>query len=148
HFYILLPLVFLLFRGFRPRLTSLFIFVLFFFIPLVVRGLTWPNEAGPKDDLAFLMYRFPCALDYFAWGVLFAGFFISCPSPTIGFRRLGYVGYAGVVLLAITIGLHMFWDSRYHINTKPARWSVEAFHYLPEISCFLLLFFLFDPGCA
>lgn len=148
HFYILLPLLLLLFRGCRSRSASLWIFALLFFIPLVARQLTWPAEHVSKAELSFVMYRFPCALDYFAWGILFAGFYVTCPPITIGMKRLRYFGYAGMVLLALSIGLHAFWDSRFDIAAYPLLWSVEAFHILPSLSCFLLMFFLFDSGCA
>lgn len=147
HFYVLLPLLFLLLRGRNSRPVALVLFALLFFIPLAFRRLSWPAGTAPKGEVAFLMYRFPCMLDYFAWGVLFAGFLVLCPPVTAGMRRLKYFAYAGVVLLAITIGLHAFWDNRSFISTSPLRWSVEVFHYLPGLSCFLMLFFLFDPDC-
>lgn len=148
HFYILLPLLFLLFRGMGSRSASLFIFIALFFIPLAVRRLTWPVGTVPKSEIAFLMYRFPCALDYFAWGVLFAGLFVTFPAATVGNQRFRYFGYLGLLLLGLTIGLHAFWDARFNITRNPLRWSVEMFHFLPGLSCFLLMFFLFDPGCA
>lgn len=148
HFYLLLPLLFLLFRGRRPRSVSWLIFLAFFFVPVFVRRWTWPAATVPKDEVAFLMFRFPCALDYFGWGILFAGFFVTCPAMSIGTKRLRYFAYAGGVLLAMTIGLHVLWDSRFNISGSPLWWSVEAFHYLPGLACFLLLFFLFDPDCA
>lgn len=147
HFYILLPLLFFLSRGVSSRRTSLFIFIALFFIPLIVRRLTWPVGTTPKNEIAFLMYRFPCALDYFAWGVLFAGFFVTFPPTTVRSRGLRYFGYVGLLFLAMTIGLHALWDARFGITKNPLRWSVEAFHFLPGFSCFLLMFFLFDPGC-
>lgn len=147
HFYILLPLLFLMLRGARPRVVSLFIFTLLLAVPFVVRQFTWPADSVPKSELAFLMNRFPCALDYFGWGVLFAGFFVTWPPTTSGASRLRYAGYAGMALLAITIGLHALWDGRFDITTRPSRWSEEAFHFFPALSCFLLLFFLFDADC-
>lgn len=147
HFYILLPLLFLLLRGMRSRPASLCMFALLLIVPFVVRQSTWPVERVSKTELAFLMYRFPCALDYFGWGVLFAGFFVAWPAATGAAKRLRYLGYAGLALLVATIVLHAVWDSYFDINTHPSRWSVEAFHFLPTISCFLLLFFLFDANC-
>jgi peptidoglycan/LPS O-acetylase OafA/YrhL len=147
HFYILLPLLFFLFRGLRPGAASLSAFALLLFIPPIVRQFTWPVEHVPKSELAFLMYRFPCALDYFGWGVLFAGFFVGSSAGTGVARRLGIIGYAGMVLLAATMGLHVLWDNNADISAYPTRWSEEAFHFLPALSCFLLLFFLFDADC-
>lgn len=147
HFYILLPVLFLLFRGLRPRATSLCVFALLLFIPFIVRQITWPAESVPKDELAFRMFRFPCALDYFGWGVLFAGFFVARPATIGNTSRLKYFGYAGLILLAATIGLHALWDGESNISSYPSRWSEEAFHFLPALSCVLLLFFLFDPDC-
>jgi peptidoglycan/LPS O-acetylase OafA/YrhL len=146
HFYILLPLFFLLFRGLRPRPASLCIFALLLLVPPVVRQYTWPAENASKD-LSFLMDRFPCALDYFGWGVLFAGFFVESPVTGGSATRLRYFGYAGMLLLATTLGVHAIWDSKFYINTYPSRWSTEVFHFLPALSCFLLLFFLFDADC-
>ena len=148
HFYILLPLLFLLFRGMRSRPASLYMFALLLFIPIIVRQLTWPAENAGKDELAFRMYRFPCALDYFGWGVLFAGFFVTWPMISPNVRRLRLLGYAGIGLLVATIGLHAIWDADSAITFRPTRWSVEAFHLFPALSCFLLMFFLFDADCV
>lgn len=147
HFYVFLPVLFFLFRGRDSRPVSLFIFALLFFVPLITRQLTWPAETVPRNLVGFLMNRFPCSLDFFAWGVLFAGFFASRPIGIGRSERLRYFGYAGIVFLMVSIAINVFCLMRFDIINHPQRWTVEAFHLLPSLSTFLLLFFLFDPNC-
>jgi peptidoglycan/LPS O-acetylase OafA/YrhL len=147
HFYAVLPILFFLTRGLRQHHTAALLFFLLLVVPLATRQLTWPDRPLSKDALAFLMGRFPCQLDFFAWGVLFAGVFTSLSAVRDQVRALSLFGYAGVVLLMATLGFWAFWSHLFDIHSHPARWSVEVFHFLPSIAAFLMLFFVFDPHC-
>jgi peptidoglycan/LPS O-acetylase OafA/YrhL len=144
-FYILLPVLFFALRGARSRAVAWFTFAIFLLGPFIVRQWTWP-DAVDRDSLAFLMNRFPCSLDFFGWGVLFAGLFVSGGGLKQNKTALGCLGYAGIAVLVATVGVHMLWTNLFDIGFHPRRWSVEAFHLLPSVSVFLLLFFLYIPG--
>jgi len=147
HFYLVLPFLFLLTRGLKPRHTAALLFFILFAVPLVARQLTWPEDALYKD-VVFLMSRFPCQLDFFAWGVLFSGVFVSLSAVRDEVRALSLFGYAGLVLLVASLGFWAFWTHLFDIRGHPARWSTEVFHLLPSASAFLMLFFVFDPKCV
>ena len=147
HFYILLPLLFLLVRGLNLRHTALFLFFVLFAVPLVARQLTWPDQPFTKDSVVFLMQRFPCQLDFFAWGILFSWVFVSASSARENLRALSLLGYVGLILLLTSIGLGALWSDLFDFLAHPTRWSTEVFHLLPGVSVFLMLFFVFDPDC-
>jgi peptidoglycan/LPS O-acetylase OafA/YrhL len=147
HFYMVLPFLFLLVRGIKPLYVTIGVFAVLLMVPLIVRQLTWPGDAAAKDTVGYFTSRFPCQLDCFAWGVLFAGMFVSWSGFRDQLRSLRWFGYAGLVLLAATVCLYAACTSFFAIDAHPVRWSFEAFHFLPSISTFLLLFFVFDPGC-
>ncbi|HWB61283.1 MAG TPA: acyltransferase [Chthoniobacteraceae bacterium] len=151
HFYILLPLLFWLTRGMKTRPASWMIFFILAVVPPVVRHLTWPSDPAMAADqkiTGFLMIRFPCELDYFAWGVLFGGWFVSLAAMREKMKHLAALGYAGILLFAVTLCLFSKWAWQYGIAAQPRLWSVEFFHWAPGISAFLMLFFVFDPDCA
>jgi len=147
HFYVVLPLLFFLTRGLKVRHASAVLFLILFAVPLGFREFTWPEQPLTKDQLGFLMSRFPCQLDFFAWGVLFAGVFVSLSAVPNDIRALSLFGYAGAVLLLSSICLWALWSNLFDIHFHPTRWSTEAFHFLSGASAFLLLFFVFDPRC-
>lgn len=149
HFYIILPILFLLTRGLKPRHAAAILFFILCVIPLIARQLTWPEQqAASKDVIGFLMARFPCALDFFAWGVLFSGVFVSLSKVRDEVRAMSLLGYVGAVLLIVSIGFWSLWSRLFSIDSHPARWSTEVFHFLPSASAFLMLFFVFDPQCV
>jgi peptidoglycan/LPS O-acetylase OafA/YrhL len=146
HFYLLLPLGFFLTRGWSARRTVIALFFLLFTGPLLARQWTWP-EQGSLPEILFVMVRFPCQLDYFAWGILFAGIWAPLSHSGPEFRALSILGYAGVVLLMVCSMLFGLWGELFDLHSHPTRWSTEAYHLLPGAAVFLLLFFAFDPGC-
>ncbi len=162
-FYLLLPLLFWLTSKLCARRRLIIIFGLFFFVPLLVRELTWPSDltlAGakaqigltPSEFTSFLMSRFPCQIDYFAWGILFAGVWSAIPPeglsvPKNGMRFFSLLGYVGVIMIITSLVLGVVWTAQFDVISHPARWMVESDHLLIGVSGFLLLFFLFDPQC-
>lgn len=164
HFYLLLPLLFWLTRGRSVRTTTVVLFLILFAVPLVARQLTWPSgvlnfpdyDTPLARELNLAQTRFPCQLDYFAWGVAFAGVYVALGTAREKLAALGLFGYAGVALMAVTLVLWGKWAKEFGIHTNPTRWSVELSHLLPAVAAMLLLFFVFDPkslgarvfGCA
>ena len=144
HFYFVLPLLFFFTRGLKPASTAALLFCVLFLVPFFVRHFTWPEPGTPKLVMSFLMNRFPGALDFFGWGVLFAGIFVAL-SANHDLRALGWFGPVGLVLMAMTLGLYAFWSNTLGIHHYPQRWAVEVFHLLPGVATFFMLFFVFDP---
>ncbi len=150
HFYIALPLLFFATRGMKTRPAAVILFLALALIPLAMRLLTWPADPAVAADArvtGFLMARFPCELDYFAWGVLFGGLYAS-GAASGKMRRAAALGYAGTALFAVTLCLFSFWSWHYAIHARPLQWSVEFFHWAPGVSVFLMLFFILDPASA
>ena len=147
HFYILLPILFWLYRGAGLRTTCLNIFLWpFWWSRWPPRQWSWPNPVD-YDRLIFLLVRFPSQLDFFGWGILFSGLYASLSATRQNFQALGLLGYAGVLLLLISLGLLAHWTTVYNVNAQPQRWSVEASHFLTGLSAFLMLFsFLTRPA--
>ncbi len=161
-FYLLLPLLFWLTRSLSVRNRLIYLFYLLFIIPLLVRELTWPSniilggvkaQVGltPFEFTGFLMSRLPCQLDYFAWGVLFAGVWSAMSLEFLQakneFRFLCVFGYVGAIMMITNIILGAVWMAQFEIIDHPSKWMLESDHLLIGVSGFLLLFFLFDPQC-
>ena len=161
-FYLILPLLFWLTRNSKLRQKIIINFGLLFVIPLLVRELTWPSDSilqgikvqigmTPSEYTFFLICRFPGQLDYFAWGVLFAGVWSAMPIDALKakseFRLLSLLGYVGATLLVTTIILGAIWINLFGVAEHAARWMTESDRLLIGVSGFLLLFFLFDPQC-
>jgi peptidoglycan/LPS O-acetylase OafA/YrhL len=145
HFYILLPVLFWLTRGLKPGITAVLLFGILFLVPLIVRHLTWPEVAASRATISFLMNRFPTALDFFGWGILFAGLFVSLSGDRGELRTLGLLGQVGLLLMAATVGFYAFWSYTFDIHQHPVRWSLEVFHILPSVATFFMLFLVFNP---
>ena len=156
HFYLMLPLLFWLTRGRTVRTTTVVLFLILFAGPLVARHFTWPDGVLVSPDyadpvgrqLSVALARFPCQLDYFAWGVAFAGVYVALGAAREKLGALSVFGYAGVALMLITLVGWGAWVSQFDIRAHPTRWSVEAGHLLPALAALLLLFFVFDPASA
>jgi len=131
------------------------IFFILFLVPLVARQLTWPegllvlpNGPSPQADRVEMeLARFPCELDYFAWGVAFASVYVGLRPVLEKVRALSLFGYMGAMLLSVTVVLWGYWTHQFGIRANPTRWSVELSHLLPALGAFLLLFFVFNAGC-
>ncbi|MDB6019018.1 MAG: putative acyltransferase [Pedosphaera sp.] len=147
-FYVILPLLFLLTKGFKINKTTGLLFFLLLLIPFIARQLSWPvgSPTLPEATAFSLVARFPCQLDYFAFGVLFSGLFTSLEPVRDKVGSLGSLGYAGVALFGLTLWLWMSWSRQFNLHSSPSCWSTEIFHFLPATSAFFLLFFVFDPA--
>lgn len=155
HFYLLLPVLFWLCRGLPVKHTTVLLFFLFFAGPLIARHLTWPQglytlpsyETDLYKQITLKLTRFPCQLDYFGWGIVFAGVFVLLAPVRDQLRSLSILGYLGGVLMVVTLVFWGFWGERFNIRAQPTRWSIEIGHFLPAVAAFLMLFFTFDPHC-
>jgi len=143
-FYVLLPILFAVFRKLQYRTLGIMIFGLMLTVPGLVRYLTWK----PDTELAtvnFLMARFPCKLDFFGWGVmfawLFAGKLLAHDTP----RRLANVGYAGICLLIVMIAAWAHLIRVERIHEHPTLLNINLFEYGLGLAGFLMLFFVYDP---
>lgn len=153
HFYLMLPLLFWLTRGRTVRTTTVILFLILFTVPLMARHFTWPTGIYVWPDyqdtvtkqLQLGLARFPCQLDYFAWGVAFAGVYVALGAVREQVRALSLFGYAGAALLLVTLVCWGLWARQFDIRAHPTRWSVELSHFLPALAAMLLLFFVFDP---
>ena len=143
HFYVVLPLLFFLVRGAGVRTAGWLIFLLLAVVPPVVRQLTWPENAELLFT-QFTMRRFPCAMDNFAWGVLFAAFYVERRGDLPKLRHLARIGYAGLLVIALSIGLFAWTDYHHELEMHPTRWYYEWSRFLPGLGAFLALFLAFD----
>jgi peptidoglycan/LPS O-acetylase OafA/YrhL len=154
-FYLILPVLFWATRRLSIFQTSLILYLVLLLIPVGARYLVWPEGIWTFPDAGTEMAirmdvglrRFPCMLDFFAWGVLFAGFYVARGSMRNRSQSLSWLGYAGMVLLMATMILMCIWNHQFDISNHPTFWSVEISHWLLGIAAFLLLFFIFNPDC-
>jgi peptidoglycan/LPS O-acetylase OafA/YrhL len=155
HFYLVLPLLFWLTRGASVRRTTIFLFCLLLIIPLLVRHAVWPaglyvlsaDSGDLRREILLKLTRFPAQLDYFAWGVVFAGVYVPLVRARDLLRPLSVFGYAGLLLLGLSLLCWGYWAELFLIQSEPTRWSIEIAHLLPGVAAFLLLFLVFDREC-
>ena len=152
HFYIMLPLLFWVTRGLDSSRTTLCVFAVLFLGPALVRCFMWPANLYVippfPDPVAIQMGgklgRFPSFLDYFSWGVLFAGIYAGIEKTRALLRPLSLLGYGGGLLMVLLLLYWGYWENQYGIRACPTRWSTELSHWLPGLAALLLLFFVFD----
>jgi len=155
HFYIILPVMFWCTRGWSVPTTTKVLFMVLFFVPLIARHLVWPAGLtvlpGHETEINALvnlgLKRFPCEMDYFAWGMVFAGIYVRLDKLRAQLKDLCILGYAGFALLVATLLLLGYWEKFWDMRDHPSRWSIEIGHLLPALATLLLLFFVFDPAC-
>jgi|GEM_PF-741051 len=153
HYYIVLPLLFWMTRGLSTRRTGGILFMVLFLVPMLVRQLTWPANVYVLPDYTTFLFaevslkltRFPCQLDYFAWGIIFAAVYVPLTLENPGkLRALSLLGYVGVGLMVVTLIYWGLWIKQFNINGHITRWSIEVSHLLPGVATMLMLFFVFD----
>jgi peptidoglycan/LPS O-acetylase OafA/YrhL len=154
HFYAILPLLFFLTRGLNQRTTAIVLFCLMLIVPLILRQVAWPEnvQSLPNNhtgsEIRFFIERFPlCQLDFFAFGMIFSAIFTAAKPRLEDFQKLAVLGYFGIVLLAFTLCFWGYACEKFKVYDSFQYWSAETFRYLPALSGFLLLFFVFDPDC-
>jgi peptidoglycan/LPS O-acetylase OafA/YrhL len=116
---------------------------------MLARYLTWPQGIysfdGGNREMWMCLKRFPTQMDYFGWGVLFAGVFVGLKPVLAQLKSLVVIGYAGIFFLFVSMFLWGVWIDQFDLNGRPVRWSEELRHLLPAVATFLMLFFVFDP---
>ena len=156
HFYLVLPLLFWITRGQTVQNTSGIIFAILFVAPLACRYLCWPAdlfvmpnyETALFTELSLKLHRFPCELDYFAWGCIFSGVFVCLTKSKLEnsqLNALSLFGYAGIAMMFVTLVFWGLWIKEFDIRAHPTRWAIEVGHWLPALATMLMLFFVFDP---
>ncbi|HEY4415408.1 MAG TPA: acyltransferase [Verrucomicrobiae bacterium] len=152
-FYLTLPFMFWLLRGRTVQTTTTILFLTIFCLAAVARHCAWlPNMwtlPGLENiNLHRMLWqefsRFPCQMDYFAWGIAFSGIYVVLKPVREHVRVLGLFGYVGTALLLATLVLWGSWVDHYNLAAKPTRWSVEVSHLLPGLATMLMLFFVYD----
>jgi len=132
HFYIVLPVLFWLTRGLSVRRTSKLMFLVLFLVPLVARQFCWPANVFVLPDYTTPLYadvwlklsRFPCQLDYFAWGLIFAAVYVTLAAEGGGHLKvLSVLGYVGMGLMAATLIFRGIWTTQFDIRTYVRRWQ-------------------------
>ena len=146
-FYVVLPLLFLVSRRASLRTSAWIMFTLLMVAPCVARFLSWPSGVS-EGELAFFIRRFPGSLTNFAWGLLFAFIYVTKSREPERWRSLRAVGYLGSLLLLLSCSYFAF--RAYHASpgAVSSRLDIELQQFLPGLSAFLMLFFVFDSECS
>lgn len=145
-FYLVLPFLFLSMRTVAVRTAGWIMLVILMVVPAVTRTLTFPYGANGADILVYTS-RFPNSLDFFAWGVWFASFYVSYSGTLDQRRRLarwGIVGLFSFIGCSLFLAFTPDWVAAGDLSPY---WEEELQHYLPMFSGFLILFLVFDPDC-
>jgi len=141
HFYVVLPFLFLLTRGLKAKAAAFISAAVLYFVPFLARILVWtaPTHAAVATT------RFPCLLDFFAWGVLFSGVYLWINDSGNDVRRLAKLGYVGFAGLFVSLCVTGIGDGSAFSLRHPWLFT-EIEHNVSAISAFLMLFFAFDPA--
>jgi len=140
HFYIALPLVFVLLKKCGYRTTLVLTFLLFLLVPLAARIIQ--HQAGTGFSLhPLIQVRFPSKLDPFAIGILIAGLHQlgSLPKTLV---RNAYLGLFGILAALLLVAWNKVSPGFYFSNF----W--EFINMLVIASTGLLLSFIGDPENA
>lgn len=143
-FYVMLPLLFAVFRSLPYRRLGLGIFFVLLVVPWVARYLAWRDGMG-LAEIDFRMARFPCKLDFFAWGVLFAWLFSGNLLAGWPRQRVANLGFLGLGLLGAAVAA---WAGLIHliqVHEHPSLLVINAFQLSLGLAGFFMLFFVFDP---
>ena len=141
HFYLLLPLLFLCWRAASPRHAERLTLACFLFIPPIFRAVNWLTPVGSIGERFFLLCRFPCAMDFFAWGMLFSHLYRQYRNHAwLGAKAPG-VMRAGLWLLPLFLALYTALPLLLQVGTvlhKPA--AFESMRLLICLATFGMLF--------
>jgi peptidoglycan/LPS O-acetylase OafA/YrhL len=139
-FYIILPLLFLLFKKASPLFTLISLTLLFLIVPFIVRYHN--HQHGIQMELhPVILLRFPTKLDAFGPGILLCGLFC------LGLLRksVKFFGYLGLFLLLLSLCLSAIW--KMNIVYKDSFVWKEMISMLFMLSGAGLLCFIVDPNC-
>jgi len=141
HFYLVLPLAFLAWRRIWPSRVAAATFATLAFPALACRILSWQMPAADMGERFFLLNRFPNALDYFAWGWLFACIFMRYRETLfqgVIAERLAMLGACLLPLFTIAFtGLLVLGNVDSHLAHPLVH---ETCRLLISVTAFLMLF--------
>jgi len=142
HFYLVFPLVYLGLKKVTPRFGEILTIGVFVFVPLLCRWAAWNSPVESIGERFFLISRFPCAMDYFAWGMVFC-YLQRNHRDKIGRELLANrVASFGLVLLPCFVLLFTFILRGYNLSsTQDLAGVSELCRFLIGLIAFLLLFF-------
>ncbi len=152
-FYLTLPFLFWLLRGRSLETTAMTLFWGMFIGAFLIRHYTWPSGLdvipGHKTYMHQVLWqqfnRFPCQMDYFAWGIIFAGIYVKLNQIREKIPALSLFGYLGMALMFVTLISWGYWVAHFDVRENPTRWSIDLAQWLPGLATTLMLFFIFDP---
>lgn len=143
-FYIVIFIIMRFLKGHSPRSTFWICLGLLYLIPTAVRIYTFPLEANPQN-VFFLGQRFPCAFDYFAFGVAFAILQVSGWLPSKGYKFnmvLAYGRLASMVIGCLVLGAFRFFERDVYGSIITA----SSIRLLTQLAAFGLLASINLPG--
>ncbi len=140
HFYILLPLLFLLLRKVNDQTSIWLIFGSLLLVPLVAKFIYAAN--GVEFALhPMIRVNFPVKMDSFAAGVLIAGMY----QQGLLNARVALLGPLGIILLASTL---LMAGVSAMLPSLAAFWTPDVSHYCAMIASACLLCFVANPLLA
>ena len=146
-FYLVLPLLFQAVRRVKYEHKGWILFGTLLCLPFACRCLTWPPSGADEETVAFVFRRFPCQLDYFAWGVWFAWGYVGGVFSRWPQSRLVWLSHLGVGLLTASLMVWAYLEYAWHINSwGPPQIVADLMCVSLGLSVFLLLFFVYAPS--
>ncbi len=139
HFYLLLPILFLLLRRASYRSTLLILSLGFLVVPVVARQIY--EACGNGFSLhPLIQVAFPSKLDAFSIGILFAGLHARNTLPAI-LTRLAPLGFLGIAIALV-------WASHIGLTPGTPKALKEINNLIILLSSGLLLAFIGNPAAA
>jgi peptidoglycan/LPS O-acetylase OafA/YrhL len=140
HFYILFPCLFFLFRKSLPHSAGWATILAMVGVSVICRALAWNLPAETLADRFFLINRFPGAMDYFCWGILYSLFLKDHQTSTFH-RKADYFTLTG---LALMLSLLVYFTIVLTMTGEPSHfsrwWIHESVRLGISVAAFLMLF--------
>jgi peptidoglycan/LPS O-acetylase OafA/YrhL len=144
-FYLVLPVLFGLMKSTNNRIALAVIVGLLFIVPLCFRWIMLMPQLD-RHSFFFRARMFPNQLDYFAWGVVFAWFYVKRQATGHPRRALHRLSYVGIAVMLVTLAIGAWVGPSKDYLQKPSFETDAIFHILLGLSAFLLLFSIFLPS--
>lgn len=139
HFYILLPLLFLLLKKTSYRNSLIILCLGFFLIPIITRQIYEVTGNGFSLN-PLIKVSFPSKLDAFSVGILIAGLHARNALPAI-LTRLAPLGLVGIAIALV-------WKSHLGVTPGSPKALTEINNLIILVSCGFLLAFIGNPSAA
>lgn len=102
HFYVYFPLLFFFCRRWLPHRAEWVAILTMAIISTLCRAYAWNLPSDTAGNTFFLINRFPNAMDYFCWGLLYS-IFLSRNPAFLTHRKADYCTLSGVILLLCVV---------------------------------------------